>query len=700
MKNRGSLSKRGPRFTRKADEITGPVMVRGDALKAGFLLRSIILFGLLLMLLEGMLADETGIRSKLPWSFQPVLPQDAFKFRDIDDYIDDSMESHGIVPNPLADRWTLIRRATFDLLGLPPSPDEVLAFVEDSSPDAYEKLVDRLLASPRYGERWGRYWLDLARYADTNGADENMAFPNAWRYRNYVIRSFNQDKPYDRFIREQIAGDLLPETDDVDLQVDRLVATGFLVLGPKMLAEQDKEKLLMDVVDEQIDVVTRTFLGISVACARCHDHKFDPVDQEDYYALAGIFRSTRTMANTDHVSRWTERVVPHPENADLQAAFELQKSDLERRIQELERSAGSEESKQKLDAFKDQLKQLEAKGAGLPRAMSVMDGDIQNLPVHLRGNHLTLAKHSVNRQSVSFLDHLVAMGDIASSDSGRLTLSDWLCDPEHPLVARVMVNRIWKGHFGEGLVSTPSNFGHTGDYPSHSELLDWLARRFVQDGYSIKSMHRRMMLSNAYRRSSEHSSVAGAIDPDNRWLWRQNRRRLEAEPLRDALLYISGRLDTEWGDSLGSMKDNSSYYREEGEAFKAPVRAVYLPVLRSRVYDMFATFDFPDASAHLEKRSQTIMPQQALFYLNGELTSQCADGLADSIQASGPGENERNLKRLYLTLFSRYPSIEEMRLFEAYLRQSSFVGTEEAKRSGLVRWIRILMASNEFSYIR
>jgi hypothetical protein len=406
------------------------------------------------------------------------------------------------------------------------------------------------------------------------------------------------------------------------------------------------------------------------------------------------------MANTDHVSRWTERVVPHPENADLQAAFELQKSDLERRIQELERSAGSEESKQKLDAFKDQLKQLEAKGAGLPRAMSVMDGDIQNLPVHLRGNHLTLAKHSVNRQSVSFLDHLVAMGEIASSDSGRLTLSDWLCDPEHPLVARVMVNRIWKGHFGEGLVSTPSNFGHTGDYPSHSELLDWLARRFVQDGYSIKSMHRRMMLSNAYRRSSEHSSVAGGIDPDNRWLWRQNRRRLEAEPLRDALLYISGRLDTEWGDSLGSMKDNSSYYREEGEAFKAPVRAVYLPVLRSRVYDMFATFDFPDASAHLEKRSQTIMPQQALFYLNGELTSQCADGLADSIQASGPGENERTLKRLYLTLFSRYPSIEEMRLFEAYLRQSSFVGTEEAKRSGLVRWIRILMASNEFSYIR
>lgn len=663
-------------------------------------MRIAILSGSLLMLLELVSADEVGDRTRPLWSFRPVPSLDSFNSRSIDEFVDVSLEERGIISNPQADRWTLIRRASFDLLGLPPSPDEVSAFVEDTSPDAYEKLVERLLASPRYGERWGRYWLDLARYADTNGADENMAFPNAWRYRNYVIRSFNEDKPYDQFIREQIAGDLLPETDDIGLQADRLVATGFLVLGPKMLAEQDKEKLLIDVVDEQIDVVTRTFLGISVACARCHDHKFDPVDQEDYYALAGIFRSTQTMANTDHVSRWTERVVPHPENAELQAAFDMQRLDLQGHIQILERSDDSEENKKKLDELKAQIKKLEAKGAGLPQAMSVMDGDIQNLPVHLRGNHLTLAKYPINRKDVSFLDHLVSMGDIASSDSGRLTLAEWLCDPGHPLVARVMVNRIWKGHFGKGLVSTPSNFGHTGDRPSHPELLDWLAQVFVRDGYSIKSMHRRIMLSKAYRRTTEYSEVSANTDPENRKLWRQNRRRLEAEPLRDALLFISGRLNTEVGDALGNLKENTSYFREVEGSFKTPVRAVYLPVLRSRVYDMFATFDFPDASAHLEKRSQTIMPQQALFYLNGELTDQCANDLADSMLVSFPGKPASRLGRLYLALFSRLPSPKELQLFQEYLQQPSFVGSREAERAGLVRWIRILMASNEFSYIR
>jgi len=652
------------------------------------------------MVVDAVHAEEAGGPAESLWSFQPVQRPDVLDGRTIDEWIEASLDAHDIAPNPQADRWTLIRRASFDLLGLPPTPDEVLAFADDTSPDAYEKLVERLLASPRYGERWGRYWLDLARYADTNGADENMAFPNAWRYRNYVIRSLNQDKPYDQFIREQIAGDLLPEVDDMEVQADRLIATGFLALGPKMLAEQDKEKLLMDVVDEQIDVVSRTFLGISVACARCHDHKFDPVDQEDYYALAGIFRSTRTMANTDHVSRWTERVIPHPDNADLQAAFDAQQSELEERIKVLERSAGSEENKKQLKQLKEDLKKLKAKGAGLPKTMSVMDGDIQDLPVHLRGNHLTLASDPVNRLNVSFLDHLVSMGHIGETHSGRLALAEWLCDPGHPLVARVMVNRIWKGHFGEGLVSTPSNFGQTGDRPSHPELLDWLAQMFVEDGYSIKSMHRRIMLSEAYKRSAIHSKNSADKDPGNRFLWRQNRRRLEAEPLRDALLYISGRLDTSFGDALGKLKENTSYYREEGKAFEAPVRAVYLPVLRSRVYDMFATFDFPDASAHLEKRSQTIMPQQALFYLNGTLTSQSAKGVADRVLTSGLDTPESLLDRLYLTMFARLPSPEEFRLSEAYLKQASFVGSKDAERTGLVRWIRILMASNEFSYIR
>lgn len=658
-----------------------------------------ILVAILFLVNDSTWADEADSREALPWSFQPVRTFDSIQYSTIDGFIDASLEKRGIVPNSLTDRWTLIRRASFDLIGLPPTPDEVRAFVEDESPDAYEKVLDRLLASPRYGERWGRYWLDLARYADTNGADENMAYPNAWRYRNYVIRSFNQDKPYDQFIREQIAGDLLPDTDDVEIQADRLIATGFLVLGPKMLAEQDKEKLLMDVVDEQIDVVSRTFLGVSVACARCHDHKFDPINQEDYYALAGIFRSTLTMANTNHVSRWTERVVPNPANQALQASFDADKSKLDERIQELERSDGSEANKKALDQLKDERKKLEQRGPGFPHAMSVKEGDIQNLPIHLRGNHLTLAKLPVNRQDVSFLKHVVSMGSIDDAQSGRLALADWLCDPQHPLVARVMVNRVWKEHFGEGLVSTPSNFGHTGNLPSHPELLDWLARVFVKDGYSIKSMHRRIMLSDAYKRSSIHSEDAAQKDSENRLLWKQNRRRLEAEPLRDALLYISGRLKTEHGDALGALKENKSYFRGDNKAFEAPVRAVYLPILRSRVYDMFATFDFPDASAHLEKRSQTIMPQQALFYLNGPLTSMSSHALAEALLMPDTGTPEDRLNKLYLTLFARLPHPEEEKLAKEYLQQSSFTGSEETKRLGLQRWIRIMMASNEFSYL-
>jgi hypothetical protein len=522
----------------------------------------------------------------------------------------------------------LIRRATFDLIGLPPTPDEVLSFVNDPSPDAYDRLIDRLLASPRYGERWGRYWLDLARYADTNGADENMAYPNAWRYRDYVIRSFNQDKPYDQFIREQLAGDLLQETSDFQQSADQIIATGFLVLGPKMLAEQDKEKLLMDVVDEQIDVVSRTFMGISVACARCHDHKFDPIKQADYYALAGVFRSTSTMANTNHVSRWTESVLPHRDNSKRIAQFEAEKSDLESQIDVLKRAAGSEETKKQLEELEKKLKALNKAGPTLPKAMSVMDGEIQDLPIHLRGNHLTPTKTLVRRDGFSALNHVLPMPSIDGQSSGRLVLAEWLCHPEHPLTARVMVNRIWKGHFGKGIVSTPSNFGSRGVLPSHSQLLDWLAQTFIKENWSIKSMHRLIMKSKAYQRSSFLSTDQVNLDAENRYLWRQNRRRLEVEPMRDALLQVGHQLDVRDGDALtAAIKGNQSYYRGKDEVFKSPVRSVYLPVLRSRVFDMFATFDFPDASAHLEKRSETVMPQQALFYMNSELVDQVADSL-------------------------------------------------------------------------
>ena len=633
----------------------------------------------------------------IPWSFHPV---QRFESGSIDALIDTQLEQQGLTPNPKVDRYALIRRATFDLLGLPPTPEETLAFVEDPSHDAYDRLIEYLLASPRYGERWGRYWLDLARYADTNGADENMSYPNAWRYRDYVIRSFNQDKPYDQFIREQLAGDLLSKTSDAEVIADRLIATGFLVLGPKMLAEQDKEKLLMDVVDEQIDVITRTFMGISVACARCHDHKFDPVAQEDYYALAGIFRSTKTMANTNHVSRWTECVLPHPGNAQLEKEFAAKKEALESQIDTLKSAAGSDTTQKQLKELQNQLKSLKEKGPGLPQAMSVKEGDIQDLPVHLRGNHLTPTKDAVPRENFSVLSHLVPMPDIGNQTSGRLALAEWMCDPKHTLTARVMVNRIWKGHFGIGLVETPSNFGGRGSLPNHPQLLDWLAQTFVEEGWSVKAMHRLMMKSDAYQRKSTADSQNLSLDPENHYMWRQNRRRLEVEPMRDALLQVGGMLDTRYGDALSAaIKESQTYYRGEDDVFESPVRSVYLPVLRSRVFDMFATFDFPDASAHLEKRSETVMPQQALFYMNSKLINQVTRLVAEQVVSENYTSLEAALNRLYLTLFSRYPDPEELDLASDYFKQTASQSGDIVPLEGMGRWVRVLLASNEFSYV-
>ena len=656
-----------------------------------FVFAVLVLLQLTLSLVSGQ-TDEA-----MPWSFRSM---ERLGSGSVDAFIEAQLTKQNLKPNAKADRYTLIRRATFDLTGLPPLPNEILSFVNDPLPDAYDRLIDRLLASPRYGERWGRYWLDLARYADTNGADENMVYPNAWRYRDYVIRSFNQDKPYDQFILEQLAGDLLPEASDYQQDADHIIATGFLVMGPKMLAEQDKEKLLMDVVDEQIDVVSRTFMGMSVACARCHDHKFDPIEQADYYALAGVFRSTATMANTDHVSRWVERVLPHPDNSGRRARFDAKKEALESAILALKSAAVSEQAKKDLKQLQTELNALSETGAGLPQAMAGQDGEIQELPLHFRGNPLTPSKERVRRDTFGVLDPVVPMPQMEKHRSGRLVLAEWLCHPDHPLTARVMVNRIWKGHFGSGLVSTPSTFGRRGALPTHSQLLDWLARTFIDEGWSIKAMHRLIMKSTAYQRDSFAHSHQSDLDPENRYLWRQNRRRLEGEPMRDALLQAGRMLDLRNGDALTeAIKGNKSYYSGKDEIFNSPVRSVYLPVLRSRVFDMFAIFDFPDASAHLEKRSETVMPQQALFYMNNELIDQVARSMVQATEGESSASLNEKLKHWYLTLFARYPSVEERALALDYVQKDGHSMRNGLEQDRLRRWIRILLASNEFTYL-
>ena len=479
-------------------------------------------------------AFRTPVKPKLPhvekidWVKSPI-----------DLFVLAKLEQAGITPAPQADRITRIRRVTFDLTGLPPTPDEVRAYVSDDSASADAELIDWLLASPRYGERWGRHWLDVARYADSNGLDENVAYGNAWRYRDYVIDSINRDKPYDAFVREQLAGDLL-SANDVAVRNEQLIATGFLALGPKVLAEVDETKMEMDIVDEQIDVVGRSLMGLTLGCARCHDHKFDPIRTTDYYALAGIFKSTHTMESFTKIARWHE-------NPLYSRAFEQAKQEHTRRLDAAKQAldailteAGdgrshaqatdanpSEEAdeslpepvRERVQLLRAEIATLEKESAPQPAAMGVRDGTPEDVAVHVRGSHLTLGER-VSRAVLQMLPLEQVPAAVPAEHSGRLELADWLTRRDHPLLARVIVNRIWRWHFGHGLVETTENFGLLGARPDDPELLDWLAVEFIESGWSIKHLHRLILLSATYQMSSNVSETAREADPENRLLSR------------------------------------------------------------------------------------------------------------------------------------------------------------------------------------
>src|SRR4051794_4410877 len=524
------------------------------------------------------------------WSFRPAREPEVPAVRDepwprnaIDRFILAGLEAAGIRPAPEADRRTLIRRLTFDLTGLPPSPEEVAAFVRDDAPGAYERRVERLLASPAYGERWGRHWLDVARYADSNGLDENVAHGNAWRYRDYVIRAFNADKPYDRFLLEQLAGDLLP-TQTTAERHENLIATGFLALGPKVLAEPDEKKMELDIVDEQLDTLGRTVMGLTLGCARCHDHKFDPVTAADYYGLAGVFVSTKTMENFKKVARWHENVIATPEEIKQKADLDARGAKYKERIKALTGKA-DEESKRELAKLRADLATLEKAVTELPSAMGVTEGKPTDVPVLRRGNHLTPAAVVARRFPVALAGE--KQPALPTNRSGRLELAKWLTDPKHPLTARVMVNRVWRWHFGKGLVRSVDNFGLIGEQPTHPELLDWLATEFVKDGWSLKKLHKRLVLSATYQMSSAHDAKAALADPDNRLLWRANGRRLEAEAIRDSLLAVGGVLDrTAGGPALTHVKNRDYLFdhtSKDRTTYAGLRRSVYLPVIRNNL---------------------------------------------------------------------------------------------------------------------
>ncbi len=615
------------------------------------------------------------------WSFKPVggaappaggHPVDAF--------IDAALAPRGLAKAPEADRATLLRRLTFDLTGLPPAPEELDAFLKDAAPGAFERVVDRLLASPRYGERWGRRWLDLMRYADSNGVDEDVNHPHAWRYRDWVIQAFNKDLPYDRFVVEQVAGDLLPEPG--------LVATGWLAMGPKMLAEPDLEKMKMDIADEQIDVLSKTFLGLTATCARCHDHKFDPVGAVDYYALAGIFRSTTVI--TDYSKRpaiLVENELPDPGNEALREEHRKQ-------VEALKGAAAAEKDEKKAKELKEKLKKLEGAGPALPRAMGLREIPPVDLAVQFRGNHLAPAKEKTPRGTPRIFEAALPAPALDPKRSGRLELARWLVDPSHPLTARVMVNRIWQGHFSEGLVRTPSNFGMKGDPPSHPALLDWLAREFVRGGWSVKALHRLIVTSAAWKRSSA-GAVADA-DPENRLLARQNRRRLDAEEVRDALLAVAGTMDAAPGGVVKGAQTGSDYYRGGDELYQGTRRTVYLPVARHKTFELLQIFDYADTAIHLDKRPVTTVPQQALFMMNHPLVRGQAKRVAAGLLKED-GRDEERLSRAWIRLFSRPPSEAES---SAALRSlGRFRERGLAAEAAWSRLIHALLASNAFLFV-
>jgi hypothetical protein len=566
------------------------------------------------------------------WAFQapkaqarPDVKHSRWPRQDLDYFVLAKMEEHGLSPSVPSDRLTLLKRAAYDLTGLPPEPAVAREFLADERGDAFEHLVDRLLASPSFGERMASMWLPLARYAEDQahqvGSDTKFFYPNAFKYRRWVIGAFNRDLPYPEFIKLQLAADKFPEADTNDLP-----ALGFIGLGPKYY-NRDRLEVQADEWEDRVDTVSRTFLGLTVACARCHDHKFDPITREDYYGLAGVFASSK-MIN--------------------------RKSD------------GSEEKSEKAKEMAGDVVHM------------VEDNNPHDLNVFIRGNVKRLGPLAP-RQFIQVL----ARPDQKpiSEGSGRREIAEDIADWRNPLTARVIVNRLWGVMTGAPIVQSPSNFGHSGQAPSNRELLDYLATRFIAQGGSIKKLMREIALSATYQQSSFASDKLMAIDPSNQFFARMNRRRLTAEQWRDSMLYFSNELVREGGKSM--ELDDAKNLR----------RTVYARISRLQLNAMLATFDYPDANVHAEKRATTTTAIQKLFEMNGEFITKRAKTFA-ALLAEGEAVEKKRVERAYALLFNRAPEKDELDLALGFLDKSS--------TSALTRWeqyAQSLLISNEVMYV-
>ncbi|MEN3944099.1 DUF1549 and DUF1553 domain-containing protein [Prosthecobacter sp. SYSU 5D2] len=654
-------------------------------------------------LLAGLLLTTAGLPAgdydnPVPWSYQPVqrpaVPEvkDAEWPRDdLDKFILAGLEQENLKPVGDAPRAVWIRRASFDLRGLPPTQEEVEAFVNDPSVDeaAYAKVVDAFLESERFGERWARHWLDVVRYADSIGRVWNAPFLYAFRYRDWVIDSFNADKPYNRFIAEQIAGDLLPAK-TVAQRRDQITGTGMLALGSLSLQEGSYEQFILDQVDDQMDVTSRAFLGLTLSCARCHDHKTDPVSQRDYYALAGIFYSSRTLSGLANRHDLTRAGYVDPEMlVDLPAA--------------VEEPVGPP---QKLPAGVHSMEDIRSLGnpKKVPRydldphfCMGVVDGDVRDCELAVGGD--PYEREAAPQRGAITIPGLPPLPPIAAGSSGRLELARWIASPENPLTARVMVNRVWQHLFGEGIVRTVDDFGTTGADPTHPELLDHLSLRFTEGGWSVKKLIRSLMLSRSYRLASSSGNATDAEHPDagNRLHWRMNVRRLEIEPLRDSLLQLAGRLDLARPEGIqvgGTGGKGRLGVTQSFLGVDDPFRSVYLPVIRDGVPELFSTFDFPGPTQIKGQRDVTTTPPQSLFFMNSPFMENVAGEIASRTSEMGKDMPE-SIRELYLFLLGREPLPEETADATALLE--SLEGPDQAARWTTL--VQALLGSAEFRYV-
>jgi cytochrome c553 len=620
------------------------------------------------------------------WSFRPIadppLPavkDKAWPRKSLDHFILAKLEARGLHPVRAADKHGLLRRATFDLTGLPPTPEEVEAFLRDDSPDAFTKVVDRLLASPPYGERWGRHWLDLARYGEDQAHSfQPRLFPYGYRYRDWVVKALNDDMPYDRFIIEQIAGDLLKSSDPLE----HLPALGFFALGPHYYQDGAARKLVEATeLDDRIDTLTRGFLGLTVSCARCHDHKFDPISQGDYYSLAGVFQSTKyeevALGPQDVVERYqkSQKEVRSCEAKIKQFLKAEGKGQGEKKL--------SDGAKQKLAGMRRELDQLKkAVPPAPPMVHTLSEGQPANMRIYLRGNP-DREGDVVPRRFPRIL-----AGDEPSpftQGSGRLELARAIADPKNPLTARVFVNRVWQYHFGKGIVATPSNFGKLGARPTHPELLDHLAMRFLASGWSIKALHREILLSATYQLSCDRDEGNTAADPANQLLWRMNRQRLDVEAWRDALLAASGELDGQIGGPSANLGDTGNKRR-----------TLYGKISRHQLDGVLRLFDFPDPNITSDSRPVTIVPLQQLFVLNGEFMIARARSLAAKLATEEKDDTAR-IRKAFVRLYGRPASEREVQMGLAFLH-----APEESAKDTLSRWeqyAQVLLSTNEFTFV-